>query len=514
MLVYAYARYSTDKQTDNSIEQQFEEINKYAKNKNYNIINYYHDSAASGQKDSRENFQKMIDDCIRKKEVEAILVWKLDRFARNRYDSAMYKNKLKNVGIRVISITQKIDNSPEGIILEGLLEAMDEYYCANLSANVKRKLYQNAEQCKFNGGFPPLGYDIDENKNYVINEKEAKIVREMFDLYEEGKSLIEITNIFNKKGYKTKRGTEFKKNSLYDMIGNERYAGYYIYSKSKNHNKRVKRDDVIRIEDGIPAIISKERMKKIMEKREQNKHKSFKTTERYSLSGILYCDKCGKIYHGKKHTKKNKNGTNSYNYYYRCDCEHSRSFKKDYIEQIVINCIKNEIINSIEIKELTEKLNELYIKRKEDKQNDELELKSELKEINRQLDNITQAVLNGIFNSNIKEKSDLLEQRKNDIEMMLNIAKEESYRNVITIDEVKQILEDDFKNFDELDGNMKKAIVKKWVKKIRVMESEIIITLNLIPETIQSSVKSSIGLAPCVRLERTTLRLTAACSAN
>lgn len=156
MLVYAYARYSTDKQTDSSIEQQFEEIKKYAERNNYKILNYYHDSAITGQKDDREQFQKMIDDSIEKKEVQAILVWKLDRFARNRYDSAMYKKKLKNVGIRVISITQNIDDTPEGIILEGLIEAMDEYYCANLSTNVKRKLYQNANKCKFNGGFPPL----------------------------------------------------------------------------------------------------------------------------------------------------------------------------------------------------------------------------------------------------------------------------------------------------------------------------------------------------------------------
>lgn len=202
MLAYAYARYSTEHQTDSSIQQQFEEINKYAQKNNIKILDYYHDDAISGQKDARNQFQMMINDCLNNRRVECILVWKLNRFARNRYDSAIYKKKLKESGIRVISVTQNIDNTPESIILEGVIEAMDEYYCANLASDIKRKLYQNAEQCKFNGGIPPLGYDIDENQNYVINEKEAKIVREMFDLYESGYSLIEITNIFNKKGYK------------------------------------------------------------------------------------------------------------------------------------------------------------------------------------------------------------------------------------------------------------------------------------------------------------------------
>ena len=510
MLVYGYARYSSDKQSENSIEQQKEEIERYCRKNNYTMLHFYNDSALSGKTDNRDDFQKMINDCIKKKEVEAILVWKLDRFARNRYDSAMYKKKLKNVGIRVISITQSIDTSPEGIILEGLLESMDEYYSANLAANVKRKLYQNAHECKFNGGTPPLGYDIDENKNYVINEKEAKIVREMFDLYENGKSLIEITNIFNKKGYKTKKGTEFKKNSLYDMLGNERYAGYYIYSKSLNHNKRVKREDVIKIEDGIPAIISKERMAKIMKRREENKRTNFSSKEEYLLTGVLYCDKCEKKYYGKKHTKTNKDGSKHYNYYYRCDCDHGRTLKKDYLEKLVINCIRKEIINSTELKELTKKLNELYQKRKENKKSDILELKEELEEINKQLNNITEAILAGIINSNIKEKSVTLEERKNDIEEMLKLAQMEDKKDIITEEEVKQILEKDLQDFEKLDIIRKKAIIQKWVKKIRVTDTHVIITLNLLPEQQQLS----IGLAPTARLERATLRLTAACSTD
>ena len=493
MLVYAYARYSTDKQTDSSIEQQFEEINKYAKRNNYKIINYYHDSAISGQKDDREQFQRMIDDCIKKKEVQAILVWKLDRFARNRYDSAMYKNKLKNVGIRVVSITQNIDDTPEGIILEGLLEAMDEYYCANLSTNVKRKLYQNAEQCKFNGGFPPLGYDIDENKNYVINEKEAKIVREMFDLYENGHSLIEITNIFNNKGYKTKKGTEFKKKSLYDMIGNERYAGYYIYSKSKNHNKRVERDDIIKIEDGIPAIISKERMKRIMDKRK--KHKNYSNKEDYILSGLIVCDKCDKNYIGRTSTRKYKDGSIHKNSYYISNCEHKKTLKREYVEKIAIDCIKNQIINSKELDVLTNKLNELYLKRKDEDNTYIKELNIELNDVKKQLSNITDIIVKGLYTDDLKEKAENLENRRKDLEKTISNVKFINERDIITKDDVKNALGDDLKEFDTLDPNYKKTVIQKWIKEIRVTDTNISITLNLI-----GNIKMSLpGMAPRVR---------------
>lgn len=354
------------------------------------------------------------------------------------------------------------------------------------------------------------GYDIDKNKNYVINENEAKIVKEMFDLYEAGNSLIEITNIFNKKGYKTKRGTEFKKNSLYDMIGNERYAGYYIYSKSKNHNKRVERDDIIKIEDGIPAIISKERMKKILEKRRKNKTTSFNSKEEYLLSDLIYCGECGEKYYGKMSTKNNKNGTKIKNLYYRCKCEHNRTLKKEYIEEIVLKCIKENIVNSKELKELTKRINDIYKERTSNKNDIIKDLKNELKEVNKKMDNITQAVMNGLYNSNMKEMSNKLENRKNEILYIISETEKQNDENTIAEKDIKKILENDLKNFDKLNIIKRRAIIQKWVKKIRVMDKQIIITLNLLG----TDEKSFVHVAPRVGLEPTTLRLTAVCSTD
>lgn len=508
MLVYGYARYSSERQTENSIEQQKEEILKYCERNNYNLVKFYSDSAISGKRDDREQFQLMINDCIKNKNVEAILVWKLDRFARNRYDSAVYKKRLREVGIRVISITQKIDNSPESIILEGMLESIDEYYCANLAANVKRKLYQNAQECKFNGGIPPLGYDIDKDtKKYIINENEAKIVREMFDLYEKGKSLIEITDIFNSKGYKTKRGTDFKKNSLYDMIGNERYAGYYIYSKSLNHNKRVNRDDIIKIEDGIPAIISKERMKKIMEQREKNKKGSFNNKENYYLTGLLF-DETGNKYVGTRRKSKKKNGKEYINKYYVSKNSNIRkSIDKDKLEAAVFKLIKNTILNEDYISKILIKLNEYYNNKKDDIQEDINNMSKELKEIELKISNFMTLIEDGKFVDSMFENLKKLEERKKDLTSELEKLSTRKQKGRYEIKELKAILTNDIKKWSKVSDDDKKAFFARYIKEIRVIDKDTLsITLTILQQ------KSLLNLAPCVGLEPTTLRLTAECS--
>ena len=138
-----YARYSCDRQTEQSIEGQLRECKAFAASEGINIIGEYIDRAISGTTANRPEFQRMIADS-KYKTFQAVIVYKLDRFARNRYDSAMYKSKLKANGVRVLSAKEHITDSPEGIILEGLLEAMNEYYSAELSQKIKRGMRENA----------------------------------------------------------------------------------------------------------------------------------------------------------------------------------------------------------------------------------------------------------------------------------------------------------------------------------------------------------------------------------
>lgn len=151
-----YARYSSDNQREESIEGQLRECKEYADQNGITVVRTYIDRALSAKTDSRPQFQQMIHDSATHT-FEAVLVWKLDRFSRNRYDSAHYKRILKNNRVHVVSVTEPISNTPEGIMLESLLEGMAEYYSAELAEKVSRGHKENALKAKFNGGPVPLG---------------------------------------------------------------------------------------------------------------------------------------------------------------------------------------------------------------------------------------------------------------------------------------------------------------------------------------------------------------------
>ena len=161
MDVVIYARYSSHNQTECSIDRQLEECRRYAERNNYNIVGEYIDRAKSGTKDDREQFLLMLEDA-KKDLFQGVLVYQLDRFARNRYDSAIHKKQLKDRGIRVLSARECITDDASGILLESLLEGIAEYYSVELSQKVKRGMKINAENCYYNGGTVPLGFTLKE----------------------------------------------------------------------------------------------------------------------------------------------------------------------------------------------------------------------------------------------------------------------------------------------------------------------------------------------------------------
>lgn len=131
----------------------------------------------SAKTDNRPQFQQMIKDSG-KQLFDAIIVWKLDRFARNRYDSAHYKAQLRKNGVKVVSATEVISEGAEGIILESVLEGFAEYYSAELSEKVIRGMKENALKCQWNGSPVPVGYTIDETKKYQLNLLTAPFVKD------------------------------------------------------------------------------------------------------------------------------------------------------------------------------------------------------------------------------------------------------------------------------------------------------------------------------------------------
>lgn len=239
-----YVRFSSHNQTEQSIEGQTRVCREFCKRHNIKIVEIYADRATSASKDieKRVQFLKMIKDS-EKDLFDAVIVYKLDRFARSRYDSATYKYRLKRNGVQLISATENISNDPEGIILESVLEGMAEFYSAELSQKINRGMRESAYKHNSIGGAVPLGYKI-ENKKLVIDSQTAPLVKEAFKKYADGETVAEICRQFNARGYKTSKGTAFGKSSFTKMFRNEKYIGVYTF-----HDYRA--------ENAVPTIIDK-----------------------------------------------------------------------------------------------------------------------------------------------------------------------------------------------------------------------------------------------------------------
>ena len=223
-----YARYSSHGQTEQSIEGQLHDNYRWAEQNGMTVVAEYIDRALTGTKDQRPDFLRMIDDAANK-HFEYVIVWKLDRFARNRYDSAIYKSKLKKCGVKVVSAMENITDSPEGIILEGLLESMAEYYSANLSENTIRGKRETAAKGYWNGGHPPLGYKVVDRK-LVEDEKTAPIVRYVFEQYAKGQSKAKVIQHLSSKGIKSVTGGELTYSCLNTVLRNQTYIGKPTYN--------------------------------------------------------------------------------------------------------------------------------------------------------------------------------------------------------------------------------------------------------------------------------------------
>lgn len=334
-----YVRFSSHNQTEQSIEGQTRVCRDFCKRHNIRIVEIYADRATSASKDieKRVQFLKMIKDS-EKGLFDAVIVYKLDRFARSRYDSATYKYRLKRNGVQLISATENISNDPEGIILESVLEGMAEFYSAELSQKINRGMRESAYKHNSIGGAVPLGYKI-EDKKLVIDPKTAPIVKEAFEKYADGETVAEICRQFNARGYKTSKGTAFGKSSFTKIFRNERYIGVYTF-----HDYRA--------EDAIPAIIDKDlwdrvqlRVGKIKNAPARNKAKVV-----YLLSGKIFCGHCG--------SKMNGNCNAGNYYYYQCygkkngnvDCK-KKNIRKEFIERLVaqdaLSLLTDEYIEQI-----------------------------------------------------------------------------------------------------------------------------------------------------------------------
>ena len=321
MNVVIYARFSSHNQTEQSIEGQLKTCYEYAAKNNYTVIGEYIDRAISGTTDNRPDFLRMIEDSS-KKTFQGVLVYQLDRFARNRYDSATYKAKLKKNGVRVLSARENITEDASGILVEGLLESMAEYYSAELSQKIRRGMDINAQKCLCTGGGIALGFKVDETKHFIIDEDTAPIVREVFEMYASGKTITEIITMMNARQLRTSRGAEWNKNSLHTMLKNKRYIGIYTYKDME-------------IPGGVPQIVDDElfyKVQEIMEKKKKAPARA-RAKEEYLLTTKLFCGHCKEMmtgYSGTSHTA-------AVHHYYACNNRKKKLCKKKNVRKEFID---------------------------------------------------------------------------------------------------------------------------------------------------------------------------------
>ena len=472
MKAVIYARYSSDNQREESIEGQLRDCMQYAEYNDIQVVGSYIDRAMSAKTDNRPNFQQMIKDSA-KRLFDVIIVWKLDRFARNRFDSAYYKNILKKNGVRVISAKESISEGAEGIILESVLEGYAEYYSVELAEKVNRGMTDNALKAMSNGGITPLGYYLDDEQHLQIDEKKAPFVREIFQRFADGEMIKSIIDDMNARGVgitvrmKKKAGKKaYEKplgyNNVRRMLSNRKYIGEYRFK------------DIV-IEDTIPAIIDKDLFEKVQKRIAVNTRAPaiHKAEDEYLLTTHLFCGKCKAMMIGD--SGKGKKGT--VYHYYKCvntkkrhTCD-KKAIGKEKIENAVIKAVMDKIMDDKLMEQLSYKLYDLQM------QGSSIlpALQAQLSDVESGIDNMLNAIQQGIVLESTKKRLSDLENRKKELE--IEIAQEQIKHPLLTREQIEFGLTR-FRKLDLSTQKGRRALIDGFVNTIYLFDDYAIITCN------------------------------------
>ena len=456
-----YACYSSDSQREESIEGQMRECMAYAERSGITIIGNYIDRAMSARTADRPDFQRMINDS-EKHLFDVILVWKLDRFSRDRYDSSTYKHILKKNGVKVISATENISDSPEGILLESLLEGLSEYYSAELSVKIQRGQMENAMKGKNNGGTVPLGLRKGPDGVMELDPIIAPIVQEIFQRYDKGESMTDIVASLNERGIRTAKGLPFRIGSLGTVLKNRKYIGEYRYGK-------------IVIPDKLPVIIDVELFDRVQRRMEVNRHAPAraKADEEYLLTTKLFCGHCGRMLAGE--SGRSRNG--EVHYYYKCGGAKRKqgctlkAVKKRWIERTVVTATITRVLHDDVINRIADALIAY-----QDKESTLLpSLKQQLRECEKSIQNMLNAIEAGIITPSTKQRLQDLEARRE--ELNVSILQEQLQKPRFTKEQIVAWISR-FKYGDPDDLEYQKQIIDTFVNSVYVYDDRLVMTYN------------------------------------
>ena len=440
-----YARFSSDNQRTESIDAQLRAMHAYCKQHQIAVISTYVDEAKSATTDRRPAFQQMISDSA-SHTFNILLVHKLDRFARNRYDSAIYKRELKKNGVTVYSVLENLDDSPESIIMESVLEGMSEYYSQNLAREVMKGLKETALQCKHTGGKPPIGYDVDPvSKKLIVNEVEAAAVRLIFEMYAGGCGYSLIINALRERGLRTKTGSEFRKNSLYSILTNQKYIGKFVFNRSsarnpdgtRNSHRHKTEAEIITVEGGCPSIVDQDIFEKVSLRLNCHKRDGGRNNakHKYLLSGKVFCKECGRAMVGNARLA----GRNRTLYItYRCPSQkhvcQNREINRDYLEKYTISLLERYIFNRSALSTIEDKINGQQDNGISSISAQKDNITQELRRVKGEMENIADAIGKGLISSVLTERLLALEAEKGQLELSLALLDEKAESSDAYID--------------------------------------------------------------------------------
>lgn len=461
-----YARFSSHAQNEQSIDGQLRVCTNYAEKHGYKIVGSYCDAALSGKTDERPQFQRMISDS-RKKQFQFVIVYKLDRFARNRYDSATYKYKLKQNGAKVLSAMEQIGDDPTSILLEAVLEASAEYYSVNLSENIKRGRVDSASKGLFVGGGIPTGYKSIGGK-LVIDEEKAPIIQYAFAQYVKGVPKKKIVDELNRRGLRNANGNPYSCTSFQKALHSEKYIG-------------VLDQCGVRIEGGCPALIDAATFERVQDRSAANKRApaAQKATAEYLLSRKIFCGMCGAAMLGVA----GKSKTGAMHYYYSCG-ERRRTHKctkahekKDFIEWYVCEQTVDYVFTPERITLISSAIVERYNQEFNGGKIQELERR--IAKLKRELDRLVDQllILPESACAAVREKIVAAEAQRSDAEIDLS-----KLRLAAAIRYTEQEIAAwlcQFCKGDLMDVNFRRRIIDTFVNSVYLYDDRVVIWYNI-----------------------------------
>lgn len=442
-----YARYSAGpRQTDQSIEGQIADCNKYAEANGLIVTAIYADRHVSGKStEGRDEFLRMIADAKCKKFTD-VIVWKVDRFGRDKADIAIFKRELKKCGVKLHYAAESVPDGPEGIILEALLEGLAEYYSADLRQKVSRGMKESLKK----GQYPsklPYGYTKAKDKTVIVDEEAAPIVREIFRLYNQGHTIAEIERNLAHKGIEMKNG------SIYRILHNKHYLGKF---------------EMMGIEITVPPIITEEEWNKALEMSERPSKGNAKMD--YLFSGKCQCGICKSYLTGTHGTSK----TGKKFAYYQCKNKCIKPIPKDRYEMVVLEEVRSTILTDELITQIVDRIMEIQ---SADLPNAEIKrLEAQIRDFKKRMENLTNSIESGVPASVVAPR--IAEYNSHIEELTIELERLKIKKPLIPREYLVKWLES-FRDGDISDDNFCHRFIQTFIERIVVQKDHSVVVLNI-----------------------------------